>query len=160
MAQTRYINIISNSPSDTILQAKRIGRAFKGGEIIQLIGDIGSGKTTFVRGIVAGCGSGDSVNSPSFTLVNQYKSQDITIYHFDFYRLNDPGIMGLELAEILLDERAVIIIEWADIIEGVLPTDTVKITFQTKNNRNYRGLTIEYSQRFSYLINGIREKTC
>ncbi|PIZ61832.1 tRNA (adenosine(37)-N6)-threonylcarbamoyltransferase complex ATPase subunit type 1 TsaE, partial [Candidatus Saccharibacteria bacterium CG_4_10_14_0_2_um_filter_52_9] len=88
----------------------------RGGEVIVLTSDLGGGKTSFVRGLAAGMASHDLVHSPSFTLSNQYKAGDLTLCHFDFYRLNDPGIMRNELAEVLKDSQAVVAVEWADIV--------------------------------------------
>src|SRR6185312_5854101 len=83
-------SISSDNTSDV---AMKIGRKLQGGEVIELISDLGGGKTTFVRGLAKGMGSQDTVRSPSFTLSNEYRSGKLTLYHFDFYRLEDPGIM-------------------------------------------------------------------
>lgn len=72
-------------------------------------------------------GSADAVRSPSFTLSNQYKAGELTLYHYDFHRLQEPGIMREELAELLTDPKAVIVIEWADIIEDILPAERITI---------------------------------
>jgi tRNA threonylcarbamoyladenosine biosynthesis protein TsaE len=119
----------------------RIGRKLHGGEVIELVSDLGGGKTAFVRGLAEGMGSTDTVRSPSFTLGNQYAANKLTLHHFDFYRLDKPGIMERELAEILEDTNAVVVIEWGGITEAVLPRD--RLTVQIKP-------TGETSRQFSF----------
>jgi len=123
----------------------------RGGEVIELVSDLGGGKTTFVRGLAAGLGSGDAVRSPSFTLSNQYKSGKLTLYHFDFYRLFEPGIMRDELTEVLADPEAAVVIEWGKIIEDVLPAErlTIRIKVTGKTGRQF---TFSYPDRLKYLI--------
>lgn len=99
---------------------RSIGQNLKGGEIIELVSDLGGGKTTLVRGIAKGLGSDDNVSSPTFTISQEYHADKLRIVHYDFYRLQDPGIMAHELTETLDDKNAIIIIEWADIVHDVL----------------------------------------
>ena len=82
----------------------KIGTCLLGGEVILLSSDIGGGKTALVRGIARGLGSTDHVSSPTFTISKIYKSPKLTLYHFDFYRLQEPGIINYELVEALHDE--------------------------------------------------------
>ncbi|HEY1063672.1 MAG TPA: tRNA (adenosine(37)-N6)-threonylcarbamoyltransferase complex ATPase subunit type 1 TsaE [Candidatus Saccharimonadales bacterium] len=130
--------------------AEQLGERLKGGEVIELVSDLGGGKTTFVRGLASGIGSNDTVSSPTFTLSNVYKGKDLTMYHFDFYRLAEPGIMREEIAEVLKDPQAVTIIEWADIVHDVLPEDrvTMHITATGETSRHY---DITTSERLQYL---------
>lgn len=123
----------------------------RGGEVIELISDLGGGKTTFARGLAHGMGSKDNVHSPSFTLNNQYQADKLTLYHFDFYRLFEPGIMRDELAESLADPEAVVVVEWGKIVEDVLPAKrlTVRIRVLEENRRE---LTFNYPDSLSYLI--------
>lgn len=105
-----------------------IGRGLSGGEVIELIGDVGAGKTTFTKGLAAGLGVTDEVQSPSFTVSRVYEGRDdLLISHYDFYRLTDAGIMTNELAEAVHDPKMVTIIEWADIVENVLPEERLTI---------------------------------
>jgi len=99
----------------------------KGGEVIELRSDLGGGKTTFVRGLVRGAGSRDHVASPTFTLNRIYRAKNLSIYHYDFYRLDDPGILAEQLAESIGDDKAIVIVEWADIVKDVLPPDRISI---------------------------------
>ncbi len=110
----------------------RIGARLRGGEIFQLIGDVGAGKTTFVKGLAKGLGINDEVQSPSFTISRVYDGRDgLQLVHYDFYRLTDPGIMANEVAEMVNDPTTITVIEWADIVEGVLPAKHFTITFST-----------------------------
>ncbi len=117
---------------------EKIGSHLKGGEVFQLVGDVGVGKTTFVKGLAKGLGVDDEVQSPSFTISRTYDGRnDIQLVHYDFYRLTDAGIMANEVAEMVHDPLTVTIIEWADIVEGVLPKDhfTITLTSPTETTR-------------------------
>mgnify|MGYP005832285231 CR=1 FL=1 len=107
---------------------ERIGTLLKGGEVIELIGDVGAGKTTLTKAIAAGMRVNGDVSSPSYTLSQVYESRGgIKLRHYDFYRLNDPGILAAELNEAMLDEKSVIVIEWGGIVAGILPPDHLQI---------------------------------
>lgn len=109
---------------------EQIGLQLKGGEVFQLVGDVGAGKTTFVKGLAVGLGIEEDVQSPSFTISRVYEGRDgLQLVHYDFYRLTDPGIMASEVAEMVSDPFSVTVIEWADIVEGVLPENHYTITF-------------------------------
>lgn len=106
-----------------------IGRLLKGGEIIELVGDVGAGKTTLTKGIADGMRIDEDVQSPSFTISRLYDAPgNLRLAHYDFYRLSDAGIMGDELHETLHDPSTVTIIEWAEIIAGILPQDHLTIS--------------------------------
>ncbi|MDR3297979.1 MAG: tRNA (adenosine(37)-N6)-threonylcarbamoyltransferase complex ATPase subunit type 1 TsaE [Candidatus Nomurabacteria bacterium] len=96
---------------------------------IELIGDVGVGKTTLVKGIAKGFGITETVNSPSFTLSKEYNSalMGVTLRHYDFYRLEDAGIMEDELRESVDDEKVITIVEWGKSVEDVLPKCRMKI---------------------------------
>jgi len=146
--------ITSSGLEETLHLAEQIGRKLKGGEIIELISDLGGGKTAFVRGLAAGMGSTDTVRSPSFTISNKYSADKLKLYHFDFYRLQEPGIMKDELAEILTDPNAVVALEWAGIIDDVLPTERLQITFKV-TDENQRFISIKCPNTLDYLTLGI-----
>ena len=96
--------------------------------IVELIGDVGTGKTTFTRGFAKGLGLKSPISSPSFTISKSYAlPNNRTLIHYDFYRLNDPGIMKAELEESLSDKNNIIVIEWADSVANVLPDNRIKI---------------------------------
>ena len=107
---------------------ERFGALLQGGEVIELIGDVGAGKTTLTKAVAAGMGITDEVSSPSYALSQQYKAPNgLVLAHYDFYRLNDPGILASELAETVADTRTVTVIEWAAIIADVVPTDRLQV---------------------------------
>lgn len=135
----------------TLALASVLGQKLRGGEVIELMSDLGGGKTTFVRGLAAGMGSLDRVSSPSFTLTNQYKAGDLTLQHFDFYRLSEPGIMRDELAEVVADPKMVTVVEWGGIVDDVLPAErlTIAITATTETGRE---LVFTYPTSLSYLM--------
>jgi tRNA threonylcarbamoyladenosine biosynthesis protein TsaE len=112
----------SSSPDETIAIAKEFAKSVKPGDVICLQGELGSGKTHFVRGFVQGFGIlGDVVTSPTFTIINEYDG-DTPIYHFDFYRLEDYR-EAIEIgAEEYLHGNGVCIVEWPDRIAEILPT--------------------------------------
>ena len=127
------------SEQETKELGHKIGRILKGGEVFQLIGDVGAGKTTFVKGLASGLGVEDDVQSPSFTISRVYDARDeLTLVHYDFYRLTDPGIMANELDEMVHDSKTITVIEWADIVEGVLPEShyTLRLTAPTETSRS------------------------
>lgn len=144
----------SNNLEETLTLASQIGANCKGGEVIELVSDLGGGKTAFVRGLARGMGSRDDVSSPSFTLSNEYRAENNTLYHFDFYRLSEPGIMRQELAEVLDDKHAVIAIEWADVVNDVLPTEHITITIET-TGEDSRTYCVTYPDEFSYITKGV-----
>jgi tRNA threonylcarbamoyladenosine biosynthesis protein TsaE len=116
----------------------QIGALLKGGEVIELVGDVGAGKTTLTKGIAVGLDVDEDVQSPSFTISRVYSARDkLTLAHYDFYRLGSAGIMADELSEATHDPAAVIIIEWGGVVEGVLPIDrlTIKIESPTESDR-------------------------
>jgi tRNA threonylcarbamoyladenosine biosynthesis protein TsaE len=131
--------------------ASQIGSRLKGGEVIELVSDLGGGKTAFVRGLVEGVGSEDRVSSPSFTLSNQYTGNGLTVYHFDFYRLDKPGILEQELEEILEDSQAVVVIEWAGIVNASLPDKRLTINI-IPTGEDERRIILEYTSTLSYLF--------
>jgi tRNA threonylcarbamoyladenosine biosynthesis protein TsaE len=117
----------SASEQETLAHASHLGKKLQGGEIIELVGDIGSGKTTFVKGLARGAGSRNLVTSPTFTIKQAYKGQ-IGLYHYDFYRLEDPGIMSHELEEAMGRPDTATVVEWAETVEGVLPKNRIRIS--------------------------------
>lgn len=123
----------------------------RGGEVIELVSDLGGGKTAFVKGLAKGMGTQDVVHSPSFTISNQYRAKDLILYHFDFYRLVEPGIVRDELAEIMTDPKAVVAVEWANIVESVIPNQHVTLNIKVVGDQK-RKLIFSYHDKFSYLF--------
>lgn len=126
---TKKITITLDSEDAMRALGARVGRLLRGGEIIELVGDVGAGKTTLTKGIATGMRIDEDVQSPSFTISRVYSAPSgQKLSHYDFYRLADAGIMADELAETLHDPQVVTIIEWAGIVSGVLPDDHLTVT--------------------------------
>jgi tRNA threonylcarbamoyladenosine biosynthesis protein TsaE len=141
----------SVSVDDTEKLAAVTGNKLQGGEVIELISDLGGGKTAFVRGLAKGMGSLDHVASPTFTISRVYEAGKLSLHHFDFYRLNEPGIILNEIAELIGDPRVVIVIEWSDVIKHVLPTDRLTIEITTTGDTK-RNIKFTCSLEMNYLI--------
>ncbi len=139
------VNYIFNSKSenDTLSFAKKFASKLNKKDVIVLSGDLGSGKTKFTEGILSFFGLENEISSPTFTIVNEYSKDDIKIYHFDVYRLEDSS----EFYEIGGDEyyeNGICIIEWGEIIEDALPNDYIKIDFSRNlDDENSRTLNIQ-----------------
>lgn len=111
--------------------AEQIASRLQGGEVIELIGDVGAGKTTFTKGLAAALGIKDTIQSPTFTINREYQYGDNQrLVHYDFYRLNQAGIMRDELAETIADPKALVVVEWADVTADVLPLERLTIRIQ------------------------------
>lgn len=133
---------ISHSELDTKQFAKNIANISKSRDVIVLTGDLGSGKTKFTEGFLSHFGLENEISSPTFTIVNEYTKNDINIYHFDVYRLEDSS----EFYEIGGEEyfdKGICIIEWGELIKDALPKQYTHITFEKdENNENIRILNI------------------
>lgn len=113
------------------LYGEDLGRKLKGGEVLELIGDVGVGKTTLAKGIAKGLSVKDEIQSPSFTISRSYAARDgLTLNHYDFYRLSDPGLMKIEIADSLTDPKNITVIEWAESITDVLPETRTTINIK------------------------------
>ncbi|GAC1499292.1 MAG: tRNA (adenosine(37)-N6)-threonylcarbamoyltransferase complex ATPase subunit type 1 TsaE [Candidatus Saccharimonadales bacterium] len=151
MRDTLQLIIESKNPDDTLHLAKNIGTKLTGGEVIELISDLGGGKTTFVKGLAIGLGSKSIVKSPSFTIQNEYTDGRLPIYHFDFYRLNDAGLLKNELVELFTYQKAVIVIEWSNNIQDLLPINMITINIKVINE-NSREIIFSYPNELCYLL--------
>jgi tRNA threonylcarbamoyladenosine biosynthesis protein TsaE len=151
--------IRSISPSDT----ERIGEILAGilsaPEVIELRSDLGGGKTTFTKGLLRGFKSKDKVGSPTFTLKKVYTAKSKEVHHFDFYRLEQPGVVSEQLEESLHNPKVITIIEWADIVKGVLPKERITIEFKpVADNEDERVVTFYIPQSKMVVIEKLRNK--
>ena len=130
------IKTISSS-EDMISFGQELGNSLKGGEVIELIGDVGAGKTTFTKGLAKSLGITDEIQSPTFTISRVYEGAKNNLVHYDFYRLNDAGIMAIEMQDIIDDPNNITVIEWGEPVREVLPKKyiTVKIKIISENIR-------------------------
>jgi tRNA threonylcarbamoyladenosine biosynthesis protein TsaE len=154
MANDKVRRINSTGPLQTETLAQQVSRQLKGREVIELVSDLGGGKTTFVRGLARGLDSTDVVNSPTFKISNVYRSPSLTINHFDLYRLTEPGLVSYELAEVIDDPRAVTIIEWAGAAADVLPAERLTVQFEPVGE-NDRLVTFRCPETLAYLLTGL-----
>jgi hydrolase, P-loop family len=120
-----------NSTEEMIEFGKEIGSNLEGGSVLELIGDVGAGKTTFTKGLALGLGVLETVQSPTFTISRVYEGDNLTLSHYDFYRLNDYGIMKMELAENLSDPQNITVVEWAGDLADILPEKHLKLIFES-----------------------------
>jgi tRNA threonylcarbamoyladenosine biosynthesis protein TsaE len=130
-----FFNHVTQSPEATHVLGQQIGRLLQPGLVIALHGELGAGKTALTQGIAAGLGVNERVTSPTFTLVNQYATaRRFDLVHIDCYRLGEQADDALAeaatfgLEEIIADENAVIVIEWAERVAELLPADHLAVT--------------------------------
>ena len=134
---------ISKCEQDTIEFAYKLAKSLKKKDIVVLCGELGSGKTKFVQGILKYFGLEDEISSPTFTIVNEYSAQICPIYHFDVYRLADIDEFYAMGGEEYF-ENGICLIEWGELIESILPPNYIKVTFKKDDsNEDYRELKIE-----------------
>lgn len=145
------IELESNSVEQTESIAESIGSKLRGGEVIELISELGGGKTSFTHGLAKAIGSNDRVASPTFTISRIYNGKKLNIHHFDFYRLDSAGLITHELADTLSDPSNVVVVEWGNLVEKSLPVDRLRIEF-VYINENSRKLLFNYPKNLSYLL--------
>ena len=125
------IELVTNSANDTIEFGKSVARAVEKGAVISLVGDLGAGKTTFTKGVARGLGIMDNVTSPTFTILNEYVGEEKKLYHFDFYRIEDPDeLVELGFEDYFPSADGLTIVEWAEKAPSVLPKKFYQITFE------------------------------
>ena len=134
----------SHNSSETMKFASELASTLHVGDVVVLSGELGAGKTKFTEGFLKYFGLDNQISSPTFSIVNEYKKDNINIYHFDVYRLEDVdefyAIGGEEYFS-----SGICIIEWGEIIEEALPNNYIKITFEKDiSDENLRYLKIEY----------------
>ena len=131
----------SKCEKDTENIAAEFAKTLKCGDVVALFGDLGAGKTAFVRGVAAAFGvSSDVVSSPTFALVNEYDGE-LPLYHFDVYRLENADVTELDWLDDYLFGDGVCLIEWAEYILEVLPKDYIRVELE-RMSENERKITI------------------
>jgi tRNA threonylcarbamoyladenosine biosynthesis protein TsaE len=130
---------LSRSPAKTQTIAGGLARSLKGGECIALEGDLGAGKTQFVRGLLRGLGGEPrSVSSPTFMLLNVYDTGRLTVYHLDAYRVTGPeDFEAIGFTE-LLEQGGVVVVEWASRVSELLPADRIDVLIEPVSERERR----------------------
>lgn len=142
------IKIITRSPEETIRAAEKLGSLIGAGDMIAFKGGLGAGKTTFTRGLAIGLGMKDVVSSPTFALVNDYRGERITLYHFDMYRIcTEEELESTGFYDYPFEENAAVI-EWSENISEFLPENAIYVTINTISE-NEREIIIEDGGRFA-----------
>ena len=137
--------IETHDPEETFEVGRKIGMNAKPGQIYTLTGDLGVGKTVFTQGVAAGLGITEPVNSPTFTIIQEYEDGRLPFYHFDVYRIGDLE----EMEEIGYDDyffgQGICLIEWAELIEEILPEKRIEVTIEKDLEKGfeYRKTTME-----------------
>lgn len=135
----------SNTPQETFELGKRLAEEAKSGQVYCLDGDLGVGKTVFTQGFAWGLGITGPVNSPTFTIVQQYEEGRLPLYHFDVYRIGDISEMDEIGYEDCFYGSGVSLIEWSELIEELLPERAVHVTIEKDLERgfDYRRIRVE-----------------
>ncbi len=138
----------SFSPEETYDIARRLGEKAQAGDVICLNGDLGVGKTLFSQGFAKGLGIEESVNSPTFTIVQEYDDGRLPLYHFDVYRIDDPEEMEEVGFSDMVYGEGVCLIEWSNLIEDILPPRRTMVTIEKNLEKgfDYRLITIEVKE--------------
>ncbi len=161
----KIFSFYSNSARETIDFAKRLSKFLKKGDVLGLFGNLGSGKTTFIKGLAKGLGFSKKINSPSFVILKIYNfmskqpyNKTIQLFHFDLYRLKHLR----ELEDIGYDDfisgPGICVIEWADKAKKVLPANFLKIKFQIIKDDIRKIKITSYGKKYDNIISKIKTK--
>ncbi len=146
------MQLISNSENETKKIAKKIAGQLKQGDIIVLEGELGTGKTKFTEGILEYFNLQDEISSPTFTIVNEYISDKVKIFHFDVYRLEDVDEFYAIGGEEYFD-KGISLIEWGEMIKDALPNKFIHVKFSRDlENENQRIITIERATHYEDIV--------
>lgn len=150
-------NFSSNSINDTLMLGKNLASLLKKGDLVVLSGELGAGKTKFTEGFLKFFNLEDEISSPTFNIVNEYKKDDISIYHFDVYRLEDAS----EFYEIGGDEyfeNGICLIEWGELIKDALPKSFISIDItKLENDENKRLFRfISQGERYDKILENLK----
>lgn len=145
------MTVITKSPEQTELLGKKLAAFLRPGDVIAYYGDLGAGKTAFTRGLAAGLGIREAVTSPTYTIVNEYLSGRMPLFHFDMYRLSSSEELFDIGWEDYLARGGVCAVEWSENVEDAL-TDAISITIEKDPAQlDWRKITIEGGARFEAL---------
>ena len=143
-----------NSVEETSKIGSNLGKLLKGGDIVCLTGDLGTGKTHITKGIAKGLEIDDNITSPTFNIVNEYENGRLKLNHFDVYRVSDPDeIYAIGFDDYIFSD-AVSVIEWANYIEEILPKEYIHISIEKdlSKGESYRKITIiPYGEKYDYI---------
>ena len=127
--------MIIHSEQEMLDYGEQFAKKLVAPTVIELIGDVGAGKTTFVRGLAKGLGVKDPITSPSFTISKQYAlPNNKRLVHYDFYRLPDPGLMSEDLQESINNPNIITVIEWSNSVANILPMHHIQVEIEYNDN--------------------------
>ena len=126
------IRFKAGSVEETAELGRRLGTILQKGDTVCLTGDLGTGKTAFTGGIAKALGIGGYITSPTFTIVNEYEG-DLPLYHFDVYRIGDPGEMFETGYDEYISGEGITVIEWAELIKDILPPERIEVFIEKDN---------------------------
>ena len=154
----KSFEVISRSPDQTRRVGMRLGSLLGPGDIVGLVGDLGSGKTTLVQGISAGWGSLDLASSPTFILINVYRRTGAErLFHLDAYRLQgDQEALELDLDSYI--EQGALVVEWADRIQGALPKERLWVTLRWVDNEQRDIVFSAAGDHYLNLLSALRKR--
>lgn len=154
----KHIEFISNCENDTKAFAKNLAKVLTIKDVVVLTGELGSGKTKFVEGFLSYFNLQNEISSPTFTIVNEYQNDNISIYHFDVYRLNDSSEF-YEIGGEEYFEKGICLIEWGELIQDALPSNYIHIYFKKDESDTVRILNIDFPENSNIekvLINNLK----
>ena len=138
------MEFMTGSPTETEALGEKLAQKLRPGAIIAYEGDLGAGKTAFTRGLARGLGVQESVTSPTYTIVNEYTSGNMPLFHFDMYRLHSADDLFDIGWEDYLERGGVCAVEWSEQVPGALPEDAVHVVIQRHpDHADWRNITIE-----------------
>lgn len=154
------LKLISNSNLDTVKIAKILANFLKNGDTVVLTGELGAGKTKFTEGFLSYYNLQDEISSPTFNIVNEYKTPFSTIYHFDVYRLLDVDEFYAIGGEEYFD-KGICLIEWGEQIEDALPLEYIKVTLKKNDeNENTRILNFEtFGKKYEDILDKLQSES-
>ena len=137
------MTVITKSPEQTELLGKKLAELLRPGDVIAYYGDLGAGKTAFTRGLAAGLGIREAVTSPTYTIVNEYLSGRMPLFHFDMYRLSSSEELFDIGWEDYLARGGVCAVEWSEIVDDALEPDCIRVDIRRGERAQQRQITIE-----------------
>jgi len=139
---SKLFEMILKGLKETEEFGRRFADSLKAGSVVALIGPLGAGKTTLSQAIARGLGVTETLTSPTFTIVQEYETGRLPLYHFDVYRVSDPDELFEMGFEDYLRRGGVCLIEWADLIEDMLPYDTITLRIDYSEDEDQRSVEI------------------
>ncbi len=136
------MQFVSHTPEETLEIGRTIGAKCKSGTVVSLRGSLGAGKTVIAKGVAEALGIKDAIVSPTFTLIQEYQGTKLQLFHMDLYRLSGTDEFEMIGGEEMLYGKAVVLIEWSEKIEEMLPDGTIFITIDIQPNQD-RVITVE-----------------